>query len=272
MEDILKKIYSELNSKYYGKYRGLVVDRDDPEKKGRLKLQVPSVLGEEETDWALPCTPFGGSAELGFFAIPEVGAHLWVEFEAGDISHPIWIGSFWGAGETPPSEAIEEDTPHKTVLKTLTGACLELSGKADEDAVTLSTARGNKLQLLPDGSSLLTDECGNEVSLQSSDESISIRDCNGNTVLLNSSGIEIKDATGSVIELQDGNVTVKSAVSLSLEGTTIDLAGAGGESLIKGNSFLALYAAHTHPTPTGPSGPPVPAGEMATLSQIVKTK
>lgn len=42
------------NDKYFGVYRGIVFDSDDPDKLGRVKLKVPQVLGEAITDWAWP--------------------------------------------------------------------------------------------------------------------------------------------------------------------------------------------------------------------------
>ena len=41
-------------SKYYGIYRGVVVDALDPKEVGRIKMMVPQVSGEEVTDWAWP--------------------------------------------------------------------------------------------------------------------------------------------------------------------------------------------------------------------------
>lgn len=42
------------DAKYYGIYRGVVVDGNDPEGKGRAKLLVPQVLGQAVTDWVWP--------------------------------------------------------------------------------------------------------------------------------------------------------------------------------------------------------------------------
>jgi hypothetical protein len=51
----------------------------------------------------------------------------------------------------------------------------------------------------------------------------------------------------------------------------VNLGGAGGEGVIKGQSFMSIYAAHTHPTSMGPSGPPIPMGEFASISFKVKS-
>ncbi len=82
------------------KYRGIVVDNLDPMLTGRLRVRVPSVLGEQ-TVFAMPCVPYAGPG-VGFLVLPPVGANVWIDFEAGDSSRPIWSGCFWGPGEAPP--------------------------------------------------------------------------------------------------------------------------------------------------------------------------
>jgi len=84
---------------HYGKYRGKVVNTVDPFTMGRLQVIVESVSGED-LQWALPSVPFAGPG-VGFCMIPPVGASVWVEYEAGDLSLPIWTGCFWGIGEYP---------------------------------------------------------------------------------------------------------------------------------------------------------------------------
>jgi hypothetical protein len=92
---------------FFGKYRGKVVNNTDPLALGRLQVQVPAVLGAGRMSWALPCVPFAGRG-IGFFALPPVGANVWVEFEAGDPDFPIWTGCFWGQGEIPALPPIDE--------------------------------------------------------------------------------------------------------------------------------------------------------------------
>jgi hypothetical protein len=77
----------DYGKKYFGKYRGIVTENDDPLKMGRVKAQCPKVFGRQgETDWALPCLP------PGFKKIPEIGDFIWLEFEDGDARYPIWTG------------------------------------------------------------------------------------------------------------------------------------------------------------------------------------
>jgi type VI secretion system (T6SS) baseplate-like injector VgrG len=85
---------------FYGKYRGLVINNMDPMLIGRVQVTCPAVLGEGTLSWAMPCAAFAGIAE-GLFAVPSVGASVWVEFEGGNPDFPIYTGGFWGEGESP---------------------------------------------------------------------------------------------------------------------------------------------------------------------------
>lgn len=87
-------------SLYFAKYRGQVENNIDPMQLGRIQVSVPAVLGDGTLSWAMPCMPYAGS-QVGFFALPPVGANVWVEFEGGDPNRPIWAGCFWGVGEFP---------------------------------------------------------------------------------------------------------------------------------------------------------------------------
>ena len=103
--------------RYYGKYRGKVIDNIDPLFLGRVIAEVPAI-SEIPTTWALPCVPYAGF-EVGFYAIPPIGANIWVEFEAGDPDHPIWTGCFWEEGQVPLGAPVPEMKIFKTETITL---------------------------------------------------------------------------------------------------------------------------------------------------------
>lgn len=104
---------SERQDQYFGKYRGTVVNNIDPKQLGRIQVSVPAVLGDGFLSWAMPSVPYAGRM-VGFFAVPPMGANVWVEFEAGDPERPIWSGCFWGLGEVPALPALAEVKVFKT--------------------------------------------------------------------------------------------------------------------------------------------------------------
>lgn len=73
--------------KYFGKYRGVVLNNVDPMQLGRLQIQVPDVFGIVPAPWAMPCVPIA-CIQNGMMALPIVGSGVWVECEQGNPGHP----------------------------------------------------------------------------------------------------------------------------------------------------------------------------------------
>ncbi|MCP5524232.1 MAG: phage tail protein [Verrucomicrobiales bacterium] len=251
----------------FGKYRGFVVDNDDPQRLARVTLRVPALLGDAETGWALPCLPCGGLANQGFFTVPPVGAQVWVEFEGGNMDFPIWTGTFWQTSGDPPSDV--QDQPTTQVWRSAKGHVLLLEDKDDAEEVKLLHSAGASLDLDSDGNVELTDNHGARLTLDATHNKAVLEDANGNTLVLSSQGATLEDANGNKLEMAASGVKVSSSATITLEGSQVMLGGSGGEPVIKGTSFLTLFATHVHPTGVGPSGPPVPQGEMTSLSTKV---
>lgn len=131
MESHLAQLLEYLSERRFGKYRGRVVDNQDPTKRGRLRVRVDAVLGVEHI-WALPCAPYAG-AGVGLFAIPPANTMVWVEFEAGDPSQPIWTGCFWADDEAPAG-----GDPARKVWKT-DAISMVLDDNSDEMTVESSS-------------------------------------------------------------------------------------------------------------------------------------
>lgn len=92
------------NQKFFGKYRGTVVNNIDPMQIGRIQVIVPDVSNVVPTSWAMPCLPVAG-IQTGMFTVPIIGSGVWVEFEQGDPDYPIWTGCFWGTAAEVPAIA-----------------------------------------------------------------------------------------------------------------------------------------------------------------------
>lgn len=136
-EQAILEVIERVRNRFYGKYRGTVTDIDAETL--RIKAKVPSVLGEQATGWCMPCVPYAGP-DVGFAFLPEVGAGVWIEFESGDVSYPIWTGCYWRNDEipgdaTPTVKAIITKAGHKILL--------------DDDAstITITDPNDNKITL-----------------------------------------------------------------------------------------------------------------------------
>lgn len=133
------------STKYWGKYRGTVLNNVDPLQIGRIQALVPDVSGIAPTGWAMPCMPYGG-INAGMFAVPLPGSGVWIEFEQGDPDYPIWVGTFWGsAAEVPklaqtapaPTPAVTLQTPLKNGL-----VIADALGPMGVGGITLQSATG----------------------------------------------------------------------------------------------------------------------------------
>jgi len=143
-DQALMDVIDRLRNRFFGKYRGVVTDVDAATL--RIKAKVPAVLAGQPTGWCRACVPYAGQG-VGIAFLPEVGSGVWIEFEGGDVSYPIWVGCFWHDGETPGDAAaavkvIVTKSGHKIVL--------------DDDAttITVSDQNGNSITLDSDGISL----------------------------------------------------------------------------------------------------------------------
>lgn len=154
--DLLERV----KHRFYGKYRGTVTDVDA--KTMRIKAKVPAVLGDTTSGWCEACVPYAGP-KVGFVMLPDVGSGVWIEFEGGEVSHPIWAGGYWRSGEVPPDAA---DSIKAIVAKS---GKLMLDDKAR--TVTLADDKGDKLTL-----------SGGTVTLKAKNKGKIVADASGVTV------------------------------------------------------------------------------------------
>lgn len=88
-------------NKYYGLYQGVVTNIQDPEKRGRIKVKCPDVLGgTTESAWCDPMIPVAYD-NGGDFCIPAKDETVWLQFIAGDANRPVWLGGWWQKNMSP---------------------------------------------------------------------------------------------------------------------------------------------------------------------------
>jgi hypothetical protein len=166
----------------FGKYRGRVKNNVDPLGRGRLEVELPGVLGGGATTWAEPCVPLSGPPgfPMGAHFVPPKGAGVWVEFEAGEIDHPVWVGCIWSGKDSSgvPSQARQgAGSSPPIVLQTLGQNSLTITDAAG-GGITIQTASGAKITLGTAGITLSTRE-GASIELT------------GQTVKINQTALEI---------------------------------------------------------------------------------
>jgi uncharacterized protein involved in type VI secretion and phage assembly len=158
-EQNIRDILESIRGRFYGKYRGTVVDVDASTM--RIKASVPAVLGTVNSGWAWPCVPYAGDS-VGFAFLPDIGAAVWIEFEGGDPSFPIWTGCFWLSGQIPSDAAAEVRVivtkQHKILLDD------------DQGSITIQDSNNNSITL--DSSGLTLSNGGQTIQISSSSVSV----------------------------------------------------------------------------------------------------
>jgi uncharacterized protein involved in type VI secretion and phage assembly len=159
-------------TKYYGKYRGTVINNIDPLQIGRIQVMVPDVSNVIPSSWAMPCVPIAGK-QMGAFFVPQIGSGVWVEFEQGDPDYPIWTGCFWGTAAEVPT--------------------LALAGNPVSPSIVLQTGLQNSL--------VISD-------LPGPTGGIMLKSTTGATLIVNDTGIYIQNGKGASLVMVGPSVTI----------------------------------------------------------------
>jgi hypothetical protein len=158
--------------KYYGKYRGTVLQNVDPMQMGRILVIVPDVSAVLPSSWAMPCVPMAGK-QMGSYFVPQIGSGVWVEFEQGDPDYPIWTGCFWGSAAEVPA--------------------LALAGNPVSPSIVLGTGLMNTVAVS---------------DLPGPTGGIMLKSTTGAFILVNDTGIYIQNGKGASVTLVGPSVTI----------------------------------------------------------------
>lgn len=154
---ILQRFGLEYFHRYYGTYRAFVVDNNDPEERGRLKLKIPTIHGDQVHDyWAFPKGQYAGNG-YGFLMLPKIGDAVYVVFENGDSEHPLWEHGWWAKNEMMDIDSYPDDF----VLHTHANHRVELNNKGNNIRIKLS--EGSVIEVNDFGISLIRN--GGKVSI-----------------------------------------------------------------------------------------------------------
>ena len=160
------------DTKYYGIYRGTVVNNIDPTMLGRINALVPAASSVTPTTWCDPCFAFTGK-QMGAFMIPQIGASVWIQFQGGNPDFPVWMGGLYAnQGEVP---------------------ALALAGVPADPNIVLQTSLQNAL--------VISD-------LPGPTGGIMLKSATGATIIVNDTGIYIQNGKGASIIMTGPTVTI----------------------------------------------------------------
>ena len=221
--------------KFYGKFRAVVTDIDDPDKRGRIRVKCPKVLGDSKSHWCEVCSPVAYE-QGGDFWLPKKDDTVWIEFEDGDPDKPVYSGSWWSNNKCIAKDDEDEYNENTRIIE-FDGCKIKM--KSDESIET--TIKNSKIFMKEDETTV---SVGDTVEVKVTNDTVKI-DCDSAVITVKTDGsIEIKGSS---------SISVKSDSSVSIQGSSVDIKS---PTTIDGVPFLL----HTHncTAPGSPSGPVIP--------------
>jgi len=178
----------------HGVSPAVVIDNQDPDGMGRVKIRIPKVSDES---WARIATLMAG-ANRGTWFIPEVGDEVLVAFEQADARRPYVLGALWNTTNPPPQTM--DANNNKKVLRSRNGVKITLDDHDGQESFLVETPGGQT------------------ITMKDGPGSIEITDSNGNFVKLEPCGITVNASAkvtiqASQIEVSAGMVTVNAGMS-----------------------------------------------------------
>ena len=130
------------DSNRYGVEVGIVTNVQDPQKLGRIKVQLPRLPDGPESDWARVAQPAAGAGR-GFYWLPEVGDEVLVAFELGQANRPYVLGALWNGKDKPMNGAYADDNTTR-MIQTKSGHKIVLCDKSGEEKIVIADKSGNR--------------------------------------------------------------------------------------------------------------------------------
>lgn len=223
----LNELLEGLKIDYTQFYRGIVVDNIDPELKGRIKVRIPQIYGTDpesnvfiSTDsipWAC-CAILPAGNDSGSFLPPNIGDTVFVTFESGRPTSPIYFGGILTTrveDEEPDKKGIGstkifggriapvnvDDLPQEVITgteriiyKSLKGAVIYIDDKDENECIKIVDQNGQSI-IMENLSASMLGRRGGDVG----------KNPRSQIVLTNSSGDSITLTQGK-IHLKSSNI------------------------------------------------------------------
>jgi phage protein D/phage baseplate assembly protein gpV len=185
---------------------GLVLDNEDPDGLGRVKINLPGLSENETGYWARVAAPMAGAGR-GMFFLPEKDDEVLVAFEQDDITRPYVLGALWNGQDKPPEtnanmRVIKSRSGHSVRFDDTTGAeKIEIIDKSGENSVTIDTK-----------SSTISIKSTQDVVIEAPRGKISLR----------AKSVEVKSTADTKVEAQT-TMDLKASANMRIKGQRVNI-------------------------------------------------
>ncbi|HEX2571527.1 MAG TPA: phage baseplate assembly protein V [Polyangia bacterium] len=164
-------------ARFPGVYAAHVESVDDPLQLGQIQVSVPSIFDTSDPEahvWARPCFP------ANHFTVPKVGDQVWVMFENGDPTRPIWFGVWYPTGGVP-TEAKPGQAPQRQVIQSPKGQVIVIDETDGAEQIYIQDKAGNRIELRTGGVLIL---CKQDLTI----------DASGHNIVIKAASVDVKKA------------------------------------------------------------------------------
>lgn len=286
-----RKFGLEYFQRYYSTYPGIVTDNKDPDMRGRIKVELPSLFGDgvEHTAWVEPHGFNNAGQDHGEFFPPYVDDVVDVWFENGDINYPFYKGGSYAEDELHEAfkasypfvkgwildsgqKILFDETDGKLQIRIEngdSGGFIVLDDTEGKEGIFFTHSSGSQMQFQKDGSVVIATPGGNLVFLDDAEGAVTLTSAKG-VVFSVKDKIMFTDATGkNIISITDKSVeitassdVVLTAQNVNVNSGNINLGNGASDNAVLYSKLASIFDSHIHPTAVGPSGPPGPVPTM----------
>ena len=201
---------TEAESRFYGVAFAVVTNNKDPDGLGRVKVKLPWMDDQAETDWARVVTPMAGAAR-GFYFLPEVDDEVLVAFEHGNPALPYVLGALWNGKDKPPESNGDGKNDRRTI-KSRSGHVIRLTDTKGSETIEIIDKTTKN--------SIVISAKDNSITI-SADADITIKSAKGK-LLLSGNGVEITSQAAVKIEAK-ANLDLKAGPQLNARGSVVNI-------------------------------------------------
>jgi uncharacterized protein involved in type VI secretion and phage assembly len=194
----------------FGVVIGIVTNNQDPDGLGRVKVKLPRISGDDESNWARVVTWMAGK-ERGAFFLPEVDDEVLVAFEHGEISMPYVIGSLWNGVDKPP-ETNNDGKNDLRLFKSRSGHLIRFNDQDGAEKIEIIDKSGNNFIVVDTKENTVTITCDKDIYLAAQKGKIS----------LTAKEIEINAAATVKVEAKSG-MDLKASGNMVVKGATVNI-------------------------------------------------
>jgi phage baseplate assembly protein V len=198
------------DGRFAGVAMAIVTNNKDPDNLGRVKVKLPWLDEQAESDWTRVVTAMAGAGR-GLYWLPEVNDEVLVAFEHGRPDSLYVLGGLWNGKDKPPEDN-KDGKNNVRALKTRSGHVIRLTDTDGDEKIEIIDKTGKN--------SIVISAKDKTVTI-GADADITIKSTNGK-LKLSGNGVEITSQAAVKIEASQ-NMDLKAAAQLNVKGQMVNI-------------------------------------------------